>query len=187
MLEPIRSVPMANYLTYSARNGNLNWHTFSRVLTGLKKAKVLTEAIQYENQGRHDLLLGALGAVGLVAYAYISTRLGLSSANEVFLVAGVSGSRKSKKFKGGLVVTRNPDGTGEFSIDGIGPAGGGLTEEVTREFFRRPTRANKKRINDITAQINNLNRQTGRARMGAERSAILDRIIELQNERDSLQ
>jgi len=90
------------------------------------------------------LLLGALGAVGLVAYAYISTRLGLSSANEVFLVAGVSGSRKSKKFKGGLVVTRNPDGTGEFSIDGIGPAGGGLTKEVTREFFRRPTRANKK-------------------------------------------
>jgi len=182
-----RAVPMARYVSNLANEGRLGLQTFSIVYKGLIKAKKLTEGTTYEHQGRHDLLLGALGAVGLVAYAYISTRLGLSSANEVFLVAGVSGSRKSKKFKGGLVVTRNPDGTGEFSIDGIGPAGGGLTKEVTREFFRRPTRANKKRINDITAQINNLNRQTGRARMGAERSAILDRIIELQNERDSLQ
>lgn len=138
-----RSVPMARYVEYSVKGNGLSLSTFKRVLRGLNKVKSLTSEMTFEHQGRHDLLLGALGAVGLVTYAYISTHLGLPGANEVFLVAGVSGSRKSKKFKGGLVVTRNPDGTGEFSIDGIGPAGGGLTKEVTREFFSRPTRAEK--------------------------------------------
>ena len=182
-----RTVPMARYLANQAKTGRLSLQTFGRVYEGLRKAKKLTEGITYEHQIRHNLLLGVIGTIGLVTYAYISTHLGLPGANEVFLVAGVSGTGDRIDFGDGVIARRNKSGTGRITVPDTSIIARGMDAEETARVFRKQTRTDRQRINVINAQISSLDKQADRARIGREKGAILDRIIELQNERDNLQ
>lgn len=136
---------MALYVTNLARKGQLKLQTFRRVYEGLRKAKDITQGIDYEHQGRHDLLLGVLGAVGLVTYAYISGHLGLPDADKVFLVAGLSGSGNKMDLGDGVIARRYKDGTGSITVPDTSVIMRGMSMEETSQYFRRPTQAEKKR------------------------------------------